>query len=735
VVAGNKILDESADAFPVSGGPDVSAARERAEALTAQMSLEEKISLVSTHCPYAMEDVAERGMPYCSAYNPGLARLGIPALRITDAGLGVANILNKRLDDTATALPSALATGASFDPELAHEGGRTIGGEARAKAFNIQLGGGINLIRDPWAGRNFEYFSEDPLLSGLLGGASVAGIQSNNIASTVKHYVLNSQETGRMVMDARIDGAALHESDLLAFEIALEKGQPASVMTCYNQVNGDYGSEHAPLIKLLKEDWGFPGWVMSDWGAVHSTEKAALAGLDQESGFELDEMLNGGVFFTDRLLAAVREGRVPESRVDDMVARILTGLILSGAMDHPVPDEPQPIAAEVNALVAQRIAETGIVLLRNEGGMLPLDRTARRIAVIGGHADIGVPSGGGSSQVRSVGGAPIEVPLESGDAAWFCRMTYHASSPLEAIRAIAPDAAVTFISGEDHAAAARAAAAADVAIVFATQWRTEALDLQTLALPDDQDALIAAVAAASPRTVVVLETGGAVLMPWLDRVPAVLAAWYPGQRGGEAIARILFGEVNPSGRLPISFPASDDQAPRPLPPGLDEVRARDAARAAGDENARTAPFAVDYQEGANTGYRWHELTGRKPLFPFGYGLSYTTFSYAGMEMTGGDRPGVAVSVTNEGTRAGADVVQVYVRAADGKGDASWRLAGFRRVELAPGDTRRIAIELEPRTFARWDGEEQAWRFEDGPLTLAIGRSADDFIFEGRLERS
>ncbi len=710
----------------------VSGARARADAIVAQMTIEEKIALVSSYFPYMSPRREELEMVLSSGYTPGLPRLGVPALRINDAGLGVANILNGRTDETATALPAALAMGASFDPELVRAGGAMIGAEARAATFNVLLAGGINLIRDPWGGRNFEYFSEDALLSGVLGGAAVDGVQSNKIASTVKHYVLNSQETGRMVMDARIDMAALRESDLLAFQIAIERGRPASVMAGYNKINGLYASENAPLIEgVLKGEWAYPGWVMSDWGSVHSTAKAARAGLDQESGIELDDRLNGAVFFTDRLLEAVRIGTVSEARLDDMVTRILVGMIGCGAFDHPVSLVPQPVDVDANCGLAQAIAEAGTVLLRNEEQLLPLGPATRRIAVIGGSADLGVPSGGGSSQVRSHGGVPIEVSLDSSDGAWFCRMTYHASSPLQAIRAIAPQAEVSFFSAEDHASAAAGAAAADVAIVFATQWRTEAMDLETLALPDDQDALIAAVAAANPRTIVVLETGGSVLMPWLEEVAAVLAAWYPGQRGGEAIARILFGAVNPSGRLPITFPATHEQVPRPLPAGLSELRERDAAQQAGDKNARIRPFAVDYVEGANVGYRWFDANGLAPLFPFGFGLSYTSFHYDDFDVTSGDLPRVSLTVANTGQRPGTDVVQVYVEARDGAGVRSWRLAGFSRVALAPGAARRIEIELEARTFARWDDTAGAWQWEER-LPVAIGRSSRDFAFAGTL---
>lgn len=711
--------------------PDFAAARARADVLVDQLSLDEKLSFVVSHFPFISPEAAANDMPMISGFTFGVPRLGIPALRISDASIGVAHILNMRGDDEATALPSSLATGASFDSALAFEGGAMIAGEARAKTFNVLLGGGINLTRDPWAGRNFEYIGEDALLSGVLGAAGVRGVQSRNVACTVKHYILNPQETGRMVVDGRIDDAALRESDLLAFEIAIERSAPASVMAAYNLINGDYASENAPLIDILKGEWGYQGWLMSDWGAVHSTEKAALAGLDQESGFQLDEKLNGEIFFTDKLRDAVDEGRVPLSRIDDMVGRILAGMIASGAFDEPVPTEPQDIDYATNAQVAQRVVERGSVLLRNEG-LLPLPRTLQRIVVIGGHADVGVPSGGGSSQVRSVGGAPIERSLESGDSSWFCRETYHASSPLNAIRELNPQAEVSFVSGDDRDEAARAAAKADVAIVFANQWRTEATDLLTLALPDEQDELIAAVAAANPRTVVVVQSGGAVLMPWLEQVPAVLAAWYPGQRGGEAVARILFGEVNPSGRLPLTFPASDDQAPRPLPPGLDEMRARDAAKEAGDAKAKIAQFEAVYNEGANVGYRWFEASGQTPLFPFGFGLSYTSFSYSDLEVIDGAKPRVRLIVANDGERAGADVPQVYVRAADGAGVSTWRLAAFGRIELAPGESQQVELELEPRAFARWDGAN-GWTVEAAEYPVAIGRSAIDLVVTATLD--
>lgn len=707
---------------------------ERAIDLVAEMEFDEKLSLVTSYFPLISPLAGQLNMPMCSGFTSGVPRLGIPDLRITDASLGVANVLNARVDDHSTALPSSLATGASFDPDLAYAGGAMIGQEARAKLFNVMLAGGINLTRDPWAGRNFEYIGEDPLLSGRLGGASVAGVQSNAIAATVKHLALNSQETGRMIIDARIDPVDLRESDLLAFEIAIETGRPASVMSGYNKVNGEYCGENAFLInEVLKGDWKFPGWVMSDWGAVHSTEKSALAGLDQESGYELDERLNGAIFFTDRLRDALVSGTVPKSRLDDMVTRIVAAMIEVGAVDMPLPEAPMAIDEEANSAVAQRVAEKGAVLLRNERQILPLSDAVRSIAVIGGKADIGVPSGGGSSQVRSHGGVPFERSLEPSDASWFCRETYHSSSPLRALRARLPQASVQFADGNDVAAAVALAEACEIAVVFATQWQTEALDAVTLALPDRQDELIEAVAAANPRIIVVLETGGPVLMPWLDSVAGVLEVWYPGQRGGEAIASLLLGDVNPSGRLPLTFPASDTQAPRPLPGGLAELRARDDAWSSGDKSAKIAPFAVDYVEGANAGYRWYELTGEQPLFPFGYGLSYTEFECSDFEVdVSMANPRLLTNVTNIGERQGTEVPQVYVRAADRLGRETWRLAGFARVELEPGETRRIAIELEPRTYSNWSQEPRGWHTPARELPLAVGLSCIDFIWLGTL---
>ncbi len=698
---------------------------ERADALVKAMTQAEKLAYVHGFFP-PMAKPRTADMIPSAGYVPGVPRLGIPTLRESDASLGVANQVEQRKGDVATALPASLATAASFDPEIAYAGGAMAGAEARAKTFNVLLAGGVNLTRDAWNGRNFEYLGEDPLLTGIMGGASIRGVQSNHIVSTIKHFVLNSQETGRAILDARIDRSALRESDLLAFEIAIAEGKPGSVMCAYNRIDGDYACENRFLLTdVLRGDWKYQGFVMSDWGAVHSTEKAANAGLDQESGQELDST----IFFGKPLADAVAAGRVPAARLDEMVRHILTGVIASGLYDHPTPATAQPIDYAAHAEVAQRAAEAGIVLLKNDGDVLPLARTARSIVVIGGHADVGVLSGGGSSQVRSVGGVPIEIPLTSGAAASFARITYHASSPLRAIRALAPGAKVTFVDGSDPVAAAEAARAADIAIVFATHWQTEAQDAPSIGLPDNQDAVIDAVAAANRKTVVVLETGGPVLMPWVARVPAIVEAWYPGQRGGEAIARVLFGDVDASGRLPITFPRTIAQLPRPRPVESPNGSTKnDASANAGAGDAAALPaYPVTYQEGADVGYRWYAARKDTPLFPFGYGLSYTKARIGKARFAGGTTASATFEVTNTGARTGTVVPQLY---ATLPGGGAPRLVGWARRSLKAGETASVTIAADPRILARW--ESAGWRVASGAYALTLGTDAEHPVARGTV---
>jgi beta-glucosidase len=685
----------------LSSDPDA-----RAEALLDQMTLDEQIGLLSGHMPSVLKPRPE-GVQRSAGWVPGLKRLGIPDLFETDASLGVSAA--GRRDDLATALPSGLALASSWSPELAEEAGAMIGGEARAKGFNCLLAGGVNLTREPRNGRNFEYLGEDPLLAGVLCGASIKGIQSQHIVSTIKHFALNSQETGRMVMSARLEEAAFRESDLLAFQIAIEAGDPGSVMCAYNRVDGTYASENAWLLTdVLRGDWGYKGWVMSDWGAVHSAARAANAGLDQQSGREFDVQ----PFFVGPLKDAVVAGEVTTARIREMAHRYLRSMLACGVFEHPVSNGTPDLAA--GAVVTRKAAEAGIVLLKNDG-VLPLEGV-RSIAVIGGKADIGVMSGGGSSQVVPQGSTRFDPP--PGAPRWTAGVIYQPDPPLEAIRARAANVQVTFGDGSDPARAAKMAAESDVAIVFAVEWATEAMDT-TLVLPDGQDALIAAVAAANRQTVVVLETGNPVFMPWLGDVSAVVEAWYPGSEGGKAIAAVLFGDVNPSGRLPITFPASTEQLAHEALPGRDLPIVNDR----GD----TPPFDVDYVEGADVGYRWYARTGARPLFPFGFGLSYTAFGYANLAVDG---TSVSFDVTNTGSRTGVEVAQLYLTGAPGR--TGQRLLGWARVALAAGETRRATVAANPRLLADWSLEARAFVIAGGEYEVAVGPDAATRALEGAM---
>ncbi len=675
------------------------------------MTLDERIGLL--HGPMSMPIFGIKkpeGAIGSAGYIPGIPRLGVPAVNESDASLGVTNPLGVRPGDGATALPSGLSLAATFNTKLAYDGGAVVGREARAKGFNVQLAGGVNLARDPRNGRNFEYLGEDPWLAGNLAGASIKGVQDQGIVSTVKHFSLNGQETKRHFANSVIDEAAHRESDLLAFQIAIEKGQPGSVMCAYNLVNGDYSCGNPHLLNdVLKRDWGYKGWVMSDWGAVHATDYI-LKGLDQQSG----EQLDGTTWFGEPLKVAVQKGEVPAARVSDAARRILRSMFAAGLFDKPV--EPGgAIDYDAGAAVAQAAAAEGIVLLKNRDGLLPLAKTAKTIAVIGGHADAGVLSGGGSSQVVPPGGAKRSVPLGGeGMMGPFRSQVFNGSSPLAALRKALPEVKVTFDDGRYVASAVAAAKAADVVVVFGNQWMGEGEDAHDLSLPDGQDALIAAVTAANPNAIVVLQTGGPVSMPWLDQAGAVVEAWYAGAKGGEAIADVLLGTVNPSGRLPLTFPASIDQYPRAQLPGL--------------TTPEKTKFDVVYSEGADVGYRRFAATGQKPLFPFGYGLSYTKFAYSNLKVTGGETLTVSFDVANVGLRPGKDAPQVYLTGAAGK--ALQRLIGFEKVALAPGEIRRVTLTADPRVLASFDAKANRWSLTSGDYQVAVGASSADLALKG-----
>ncbi|MEJ0028762.1 MAG: beta-glucosidase [Rhizomicrobium sp.] len=686
----------------------------RADLVQAQMTADEELLLVRGYIgidakqSWMREPPVELRLllPGTAGYVPGIPRLGIPALKESDAGIGIANNFWLRPGDTATAYPSGLSNAATWNPQVAFDAGAGLGMEARDREFNVMLDGGVNLAREPRNGRIFEYAGEDPLLAGLIAGAQIRGIQSQHVISTIKHYALNDQETGRTVITANIDEAAARESDLLAFEIAIERGNPGAVMCAYNKINGTYACEHDFLLnKVLKGDWGYPGWVLSDWGAVHSTVAAANGGLDQESASGSDRQ----DYFGDALKQALAAGTVPQGRLRDMVHRILRTMFANGLIDTP--PAPQKPVAHVD--IAQRGAEEGIVLLKNDGGVLPLARTARSIAVIGGHSDLGMLSGGGSSQVLPVGfdndkqimvGGPVVVTANGTKIMPLSREIFDPPSPLSTIAAAAPAATVRYADGVDQKAAAALAASSDVAIVFVQQWMTEGDDVDGLSLPGVQDGLIATVAAANPRTIVVLETGGPVLMPWLGKVPAVLETWYAGSGGAAALARILFGDIDPSGRLPVTFPQSEAQLPRPK---LAEPPA--------------GYFYVNYSEGSDVGYRWYDSHKLTPLFPFGFGLSYTSFDLSGFTALGGRNVTAKVNVTNTGTRPGYQVVQLYVTPPG----AVARLVGWSKIQLQPGETQTVDIAAEPRLLARFDTQVHVWRIPTGPYGVSVRTSATD----------
>jgi len=708
-LAGPAAAQPAAPWMNVALSPDV-----RADLVQAQMTTDEQFLLVKGYIGANAREPWMRPVPAAlvpllpgiAGYVPGVPRLGIPALKESDAGVGIANNAWLRPGDTATAYPSGLSNAATWNPQASFDVGAGIGQEARDRGFNVMLDGGINLAREPRNGRIFEYGGEDPLLAGLVVGAQIRGIQSKHVISTIKHFALNDQETGRTLVTANIDEASARESDLLAFEIAIEHGSPGAVMCAYNKIDTIYACENDFLLnKVLKSDWAYPGWVLSDWGAVHSTVAAANGGLDQESasGSDREE------YFGDALQKAVAAGTVPMARLHDMVHRILRTMFANGLFD----DLALPQKPSTHVDVAQRGAEEGIVLLKNEGNILPLARTVHSIAVIGAHADLGMLSGGGSSQVLPVGydtdkqvmmGGPVIVSANGTKIMPLGREIFDPPSPLSAIAAAAPKALVRYADGVDQKAATALAASSDIAIVFVQQWMTEGDDVDTLSLPGVQDGLIAAVAAANPHTVVVLETGGPVVMPWLAKVPAVLEAWYAGNGGTAALARILFGDIDPSGRLPVTFPQSDAQLPRPK---LAEPPA--------------GYWYVNYTEGAEVGYRWFDSHKLTPLFPFGFGLSYTTFDLTNFTALGGDNVTATVDVRNTGSRPGYDVVQLYVTPP---GETA-RLVGWSKIQLKPGETQNVTIAAEPRLLARYDTQVRVWRIPTGPYGVSIRASATD----------
>jgi beta-glucosidase len=701
---------------------------QRADLVIKEMTLDEKIQLLHGPGWQAIFAKPESG-PLTRAiavlgFIPGVPRLGIPDLQMTDSNQGVSLAgVNGRY---ATALPSGEAMAAAWDPKLSWEIGTLLGQEMRDMGFNMSLGSGVNMVREPRNGRIFEYKGEDPLLAGTLAGSELKAEKALHLITDLKHYAVNDQDAGRIVVNSIIDTRAMRESDLLAFEIALNESDAGAFMCSYNKVNGTYACENDYLLGVLKKDFGFKGFVVSDWGATQSTVKAAMAGLDIE--------MPGNDSFGAPLKKAVEGGEVPMDRLNDMVHRILRTEFDSGIVDDPpAPESPNVMRGFE---VAQETEERGAVLLKNAGDVLPLKAgSVKSIAVIGGHADVGVMSGGGSSQVSPAGGNPVPPPpelMKNPFTSFMLVEVYHRSAPLKGIAAKAPQAVVKFDAGTDPAAAAALAKQSQVAIVFATQHASEGMDLENLSLPNNQDALIEAVAAANPRTIVVLETGGAVLMPWIDKVAGVVEAWYPGIRGSEAIANLLFGDVNPSGKLPLTFPKSEADLPHPThlaPPKVDAEHPMPklvgAPGVIGMAMGVGPFFDVHYDEGLKVGYKWYDAENKTPLFPFGFGLSYTTFAYSGLKATANNGLDVTFTLKNTGSRAGEETAQVYLSLPDSTGEPPRRLVGWSKVALKAGEQKQVTVQVEPLMLSVFDVEKNAWELVAGDYKVSAGGSSRD----------
>jgi beta-glucosidase len=678
---------------------------QRTRELVAAMNIDQKIAMLAQAQPI-WEHYGVAG------YVPGQPSLCIPDLVLNDAGQGVGD-----MEVNTTAFPAPISQASSWDPALQTRFGQALGWEAWHKGINVQLAPGIEIDRIPMNGRNFEYMSEDPFLAGQGAAAQVAGIQSNPVIATAKHYIVNSQETNRMTASSDVDERTLHEIYAAPYEAAVRQGHAGSVMCSYNRINGTYACEnHDTLTTILKQQIGFDGFVMSDWGGTHSTVPSALAGMDMEMN------ISPGQYYTAPLKAAVQSGQVPMARLDDMVSRIVRTMFRVGIFDHPAAAEPGAYGADVrrpeDIALARTVSEDGTVLLKNDGGVLPLTGQGQKVAVIGPGAGVQGAgqfyNGGGSSHIPEAGNKSDVV------------------SPLQGItqRAQAQGDTVVYADGSSQADAVAAASASDVAIVFVGSQDSEGNDRPTLDVtsgnctlfgcanqPVDQDALIAQVAAANPHTVVVLNTGGPVVMPWLGAIKGLLEAWYPGQEDGNAIAALLFGDVNPSAKLPETFPASAKDLPTQTPqqyPGVND--------------AQGVPH-VAYSERLLVGYRWYDARNITPLFPFGFGLSYTTFDLRNLAVSAaaGGTTGASVSfdVVNTGSRPGAEVPQLYVADPPSTGEPPKQLKGFTKVSLAPGESRRVTLPLDYRSFAHWDTSAQDWRVDRGCYALMAGRSSRD----------
>jgi beta-glucosidase len=612
-----------------------------------------------------------------------------------------------------TAWPAPIAIAATWNLELGEAKGAAHGSESFDKRSQVVLGPGIAAGRNPLSGRGSEYFGEDPMLSGLMAAANVVGLEEGNpdkpVVANVKHYVANEQEFAREESSSNMDERAFKQIYDLGYEIAVRKSDPNSLMCSYNQVNGVYACENDILTTSLREDYPFTGYVMSDFGAVHSTAESLNAGLDQE--------LNRPVWFTPALLdTALAAGEITQERIDEAAFRVVRAFIEAGLFDNPLPAvAADHVSTPEHKQLAREIAEQSTVLLKNDG-VLPLSDGDLTVAVIGQTASI-TPTNG----VSALTACAAYLPFGGGGPVLNCNEMV---DPLTALtdRVEAAGGSVVYANGADVAQAADVASGADVAFVFGNYTMGENNDLADLRLDNNGDALIEAVAATADSTVAVLAAGSAVEMPWIDEVDAVFHAWYGGEQFGPALAALAYGDVNPSGKLPMTFPVAFEDTPA----GQSEA----AYPGILDENGI---YQVDYAEGVKVGYRWHAAEGIDPLFEFGHGLSYTEFSYDKVSVTPKSTSGdkeirVRFKLTNTGDVAGTEVAQVYLELPDSTGEPSKRLIGWERVTLEPGEHRNVQVTLSAQDLADmhlleyWDTASSSWTTAPGTYTVTVGSS-------------
>ncbi len=659
-----------------------------------------------------------------------IPRLGLPERWMSDGPNGVREEIQRNTfntagltDDYSTAFPSGICLAATWDPAVAYTQGQAIGEEARARGKDIMLGPAVNIQRTPLNGRSFEYYGEDPWLSGRIAVGFIQGEQSEDIASCVKHFAANNQETNRNNINVNVDERTLREIYLPAFEAAIKEGGSLSIMAAYNKINGTYCAENDYLLNtILKGEWGFKGLVMTDWGAAHTTDGAARGGLDLEMGTGVGRVPYDQYYLAQPFLDGVENGTYPMALLDDKARRNLYVMIASHVLD------PNRKTGSINTIAhqnaSQKTAEEGMVLLKDDNNVLPLDATQiKSIAIIGDNAVHLQAAGGQSSGIKAFSeisplagiiarvGGRVNVTFSQG---------YSSAGATRGGRGRGGAAAAPPVPAADLIAqAVRAAKQADVAIVIGglnKNFDTEGSDRRDLTLPYGQDDLIAQVVAANPRTIVVLVAGSPVEMPWLAKVPAVLLSWYGGSEAGNAVARILFGDVDPSGKLPCTFPKQLADTP---------------AAAFGAEAYPGVGGQEYYREGLLVGYRWYDTKNIEPLFPFGYGLSYTTFKYDNLKLVPGDHAkGIWMTaqfdVTNTGSRAGEEVAQVYIHENNPALERPEKeLKGFDKISLQPGETATVSIPLGYRAFSYYDSDKKGWVAQADDFQILVGSSSRD----------